>query len=173
MIRKDHRIEIVEIARLNEAELAGVAFRVADAVHALISGCTAAVVLVEAGHEWRMLGQSGPEDVSGSWRRLVARTVRIDARAPEQARALVLPISSERVSTKLVIAPLAAISLPQGTRRIVQPLLDAGGILLDAAVSGGRAPRRQGLRLVSHVPTEDAPAWESPRYSATASSAGR
>ena len=126
MIRKEHRIEIADIARRNEVVLADAAFRIAYAVHALIPGCTAAVVVVGAGAEWRMLAQRGPEDLSGSWRRLVAGTARVEACEPVRSGALVLALPSERISARLVLAPLGAGTLPREARRIVQPLVDAG-----------------------------------------------
>jgi hypothetical protein len=172
VIRKEHRVEFAEIARRNEAVLAGVAFRVADAVHALLSGCTAAVVMVGIGSEWRMLAQSGPEDLSDTWRRLVAGTARLEGPESGHPNALVLRFASQRISAKLAMAPLPAISLPQNTQRIVQPLLDAGGVLLDAALSAEMTPDRPGLRLVTEAQTEDLPGCDPPRLLRSTSSAG-
>ena len=137
MIRKEHRIESAEIARRNDVVLADAAFRVADAVHALIPGCTAVVAIVGVGSEWRMLAQRGPQDLSGAWRRLVAETTRIGDPGCEHPGALVVPVPSERISARLVMVPLAGVSLPESAHRIVRPLLDAGGVLLDSALSAG------------------------------------
>ena len=88
MIRKEHRIEIADIARRNEVVLADAAFRIAYAVHALIPGSTAAVVVVGAGAEWRMLAQRGPERPFG----LVAPPgCRDGSRGGVRARALLRP----------------------------------------------------------------------------------
>ena len=63
--------------------------------------------------------------------------------------ALVVPLPSERISARLVLAPHAGSMLPREARRIVQPLVDAAGLLLDAALTAEPAPRRDALRLVT------------------------
>ncbi len=140
MIRKDHRVEIAEIARAREPALTDVAAEVADAVHALIADCTAAVVVVGVGSEWKMLAQSGPDDLSRFWRRLVAGTARVPQLASDACEAVVLPLASARIRALLVAVPRAGTSLPASTRRILRPLLDAGGILLDATLSEQLVP---------------------------------
>jgi hypothetical protein len=172
VIRKEHRVEVAELARQNEVVLAAVALRVAEAAAALLSGCTAAVVVAGIGSEWRMLAQSGPEDLSDTWRRLVAESTRVEEPDSARSRALVLGLASERISAKLVLAPLAAISLPQSARRIVQPLLDAGGVLLDAALFAETSPGRPGLRLVTGSRTDDQPAGDAPERFTTQARAG-
>ena len=62
--------------------------------------------------------------------------------------ALVLALPSERISARLVLAPLGAGTLPRDARRLVQPLVDAGGHLLDSALTAETTPRRHPLRLV-------------------------
>jgi hypothetical protein len=123
------------MARENEAVLARVASGLAAAVHALIAGCTAGVVVVGIGSEWRMLAQRGPEDLSRSWRRLVARTVRADGPRLRTEGAIVAPVSSTKIRSMLIAVPVEGIALPANAGEIVQPLLDAGGILFDAALS--------------------------------------
>jgi hypothetical protein len=140
VIRKEHRVEIAEIARAREPALANVALEVADAVHALIADCTAAVVVAGAGSEWKMLAQSGPDDLSCSWRRLVAGTVRVQHLSGETHEAVVVPLASARIRALLVAVPRAGTSLPAATSCIVRPLLDAGGILLDATLSEQPVP---------------------------------
>jgi hypothetical protein len=148
MIRRDHRLERAERARQREAALVEVAATVADSVHALIPGCTAAVVLVEHGCEWTLLAQRGSVDISRSWRRLVALYTRVCDDAEDHGDSLVASFPSRRVQAMLVAVPVAGISLPAGTRAIVQPLLDAGGNLLDAAVAPAHAPEQGVLCLV-------------------------
>jgi hypothetical protein len=147
VIRRDHRLEPPESHWRNDAELSKVAFELADAVHALVVGCTAAVVLVEPGSEWRLLAQRGALDVSSSWRRLVARHARSGDEAWDPNEPLVVPFPSPAIRVMLVAVPVDGISLPAGVREIVQPILDAGGILFAAAGSAG-AGERGGLRLV-------------------------
>jgi hypothetical protein len=140
VIRREHRVERAGIDRQNEAVLVDAAAGVVDSVHALIAGCTAAVVVVGAAAEWKMLAQSGPEDLSRTWRRLVSGTGRRADPPCAQRESLVVPFASERIRALLVVVPLRGISLPSGTRRIVQPILDAGGIVLDASLSRESSP---------------------------------
>jgi hypothetical protein len=148
LIRREHRVEIAEIAREREPALAGVALEVADAVHALISDCTAAVVIV-GGPEWQMLAQVGPDDLSFAWRRLVADTWRVGDPANGVRGAFAAPLRSTLIGAMLVAAPQAGTSLPSAARRIVRPLLDAGGIQLDATLSDVAWVARGGIRLVT------------------------
>jgi hypothetical protein len=150
LIRRDHRLETDERARRTAAALAEAATGIADAVHALIPGCTAAVVVVEQGPEWTMLAQRGPVDITRSWRRMVARHTRVIGDSESRRDVLVAPIASRRLHAMVVVVPIEGVSLPQGTRTIVQPLLDAGGLLLDAAMD----PASSGhdiLRLISEA----------------------
>jgi hypothetical protein len=105
-------------------------------------------VVVEVGPEWKLLAQSGPEDISCSWRRLVAGSARVTDRFGDCREAVVAPLASTRIRAMLVVVPRAGTSLPSGARRIVRPLLHAGGILLDATVSDGMSRAGAGLRLV-------------------------
>jgi hypothetical protein len=172
VIRRDHRIEIAEIARKHETVLADAARGVADAVHALVPGCTAAVVVVGMGSEWKMLAQCGPVDLSCFWRRVVATTARVAAPSSGPDDAIVAPFASVRIRAVLALVPLAGTSVPPGTRRIVQPLLDAGGILLDATFSVESTPPRAALRLVPESRPPSSPGCPAPGRSAAASSAG-
>jgi hypothetical protein len=135
VIHREHRADIAEIARRHEQELAAIGQEVADAVHALIPDCSAAVVLAETGPEWRMLAQAGPDDLEHSWRRLVAGASRVTHSWVGQDEALVAPLSSARISAMLVAVPRRGASLARSTGQVVRPLLDAGAILLDAALS--------------------------------------
>lgn len=155
MIRRDHRLEPSESPWRNDAALSEVAIVLADAVHALVVGCTAAVVVVEPGSEWRLLAQRGSLDVSSSWRQLVARHARTGDRAWEPHEPLVVPFPSPAIRAMLVAVPVDGISLPAGVREIVRPILDAGGILLGEA--GSAAPGDRGvLRLVAQPDTSTA-----------------
>jgi hypothetical protein len=135
VIRREHRADVAELARAHEDALVAVGREVAEAVHALIPGCTAAVVLADTGPEWRMLAQCGPGDLTRSWRRLVAGTARITHMPGGPHDALVTPLRSSRINVMLVAVPEGGSSLPPSAQQIVRPLLDAGGILLDAALA--------------------------------------
>jgi hypothetical protein len=162
MIRRDHRIDIAERTRQREAALTEAGAGLADAVHSLIPGCTAAVVVVETGPNWRMLAQRGPVEMEGCWRQLVALHARGHDREGRQSggEALVVPFRAERIRAMLVAVPAAGGSLPRGMHEIVRPLLDAGGLLLDAAVGAAGGT----LRLV--------PPMDAPRGAASSAPAG-
>jgi hypothetical protein len=151
VIRRDNPLEPSDSTWRNDAALSEVAIVLADAVHALVVGCTAAVVVVDPGSRWRLLAQRGPLDVSSSWRQLVARHARNGDLAWEPHEPLVLPFPSPALRAMLVAVPVDGISLPDAVREIVRPILDAGGILLGAA--GSAAPDDRGvLRLVAQPP---------------------
>jgi CBS domain-containing protein len=150
VIRRDHRLETAERARQTAAALTQAAASLADAVHTLIPGCTSAVVVVEQGPQWTMLAQRGPVDVSRSWRRMVARHTRVVDGIGNRRDVLVAPIPSQRLHAMVVAVPIEGVSLPSGTRTIVQPLLDAAGILLDAAFDPTSSEGHV-LRLVSEA----------------------
>ncbi len=153
MIRRDHRIDIAERSRQREAALTEAGAGLADAVHSLVPDCTAAVVVVETGPNWRMLAQRGPVEMESCWRQLVALHARGHDRPEGRQRAceaLVVPFRAERIRAMLVAVPAAGGSLPGGMHEIVRPLLDAGGLLLDAAVGAAGGT----LRL---VPPMDGP----------------
>jgi hypothetical protein len=140
VIRREHRIEVAEIAREREPALTGVAVEVVDAVHALMGDCTVAVVIADVGSGWKMLAQAGPEDLSSSWRGLVADASRAATR-PDQKGAVVARLGSSLIRTLLVAVPRAGTSLPSAAVRIVRPLLDAGGILFDATLRDAQIRR--------------------------------
>jgi hypothetical protein len=120
-----------------ERALVRVADGLAHAIHTLLPGSTAAVVVVGHGSEWRMLGQRGPIDLSSTWRHAVARRVRdSDPRAADEY--LIAPFSAVALEIMLVLAGPADGPDPDSIRVIVQPLLDAGGILLDRALATTR-----------------------------------
>ncbi|HEY1479116.1 MAG TPA: hypothetical protein VGF46_03770 [Gaiellales bacterium] len=106
----------------------------ANGVHTLLPGCTAAVVIA-IGPDWQLLAERGPVDVSAAWRATLADEVRANDRASEQADYLVAPFSSVLSHVLLVLVPNEGATLPERAYAIVQPLLDAGGILLDRAIA--------------------------------------
>ena len=92
----------------------------------------------------------GPIDVSATWRATVADQVR-DSDLPQQhADHLVAPFSAVGLHALLIVEASSSEQMPRRAHAIVQPLLDAGGILLDRALARAgarprRAPRRASL----------------------------
>lgn len=137
MIRwHDHR-EASRDAERGEFALGRVAAGLADAIHTVLPRCTAALVVVGEDSEWRVLAQRGAVDVSSGWREAVARGVRDSDRSFEEANYLVAPFSAVALHIMLVLAPPVGEPLTEGAHVMVQPLLDAGGILLDQALTAG------------------------------------
>jgi hypothetical protein len=121
------------VALPGERALVRVADGLAHAIHTLLPGSTAAVVVVGLGSEWRLLGQRGPVDLSPTWRHAVARRVRASDRPHEVDEYLIAPFSAVSLEILLVLRRGADTPDLARLRVIVQPLLDAGGILLDRA----------------------------------------
>jgi hypothetical protein len=119
-----------------DAALLRVADGLTDAVHTLLPRCTAALVAGERSG-WRLLAQNGPAEPTSGWRCAVAASERDGGRSRVGYGAFVAPFSSVALHVLLVLTPAGGESLPEGAGMIVQPLLDAGGILLDQAVTGG------------------------------------
>jgi hypothetical protein len=138
MIRwRDHR-EASRDAGRGEAALGRVAAGLADAIHTVLPRCTAALVVVGEDSGWRLLAKRGAVDVSSGWREAAVCQVRDSDRSFEEADYLVAPFSAVALHVVLVLAPSAGEPLTEGAHVIVQPLLDAGGILLDQALTEGR-----------------------------------
>jgi hypothetical protein len=154
LIRRDHRLELSESTRRNDAARARVATVLTDAVQALVSNCTAAVVAVDYGAEWQLLAQRGPLDVSSCWRQLVARHDRDGDHVADPRAPVVVEIPFAGVRAMLVVVPVGGSTLPSGLREIVRPLLEAGEILLGAA--GSAPPSERSLRLVEGSRLSDA-----------------
>jgi hypothetical protein len=138
MHRMTHQRAADDAGSTGEAALQKVADGLADAVHTLLPDCTAAIVVVGAGPEWRLLAQRGGLDISANWRRTVARQVRDSDRSHDASDYLVAPFSAVALHVMLLLLPDSGERLAAGVRVVVQPLLDAGGILLDRAATEGR-----------------------------------
>jgi hypothetical protein len=111
-----------------------IAAGLADGVHTLIPSATAAVV-VSIGSDWQLLASRGPVDITATWRAAVANQVR-DSDLPQQhAGYLVAPFSSVGMHALVIVASDSGEQLPRRAHALVQPLLDAGGILLDRALA--------------------------------------
>ena len=150
MIRRDHRIQRSVRERTDEM-LAGVAMVLAEAVQDMLPGCTAAVVAVELGCEWRVLATRGPRDIS-CWRHLVADHDRGNDSGCGPGDPVVMQFPSAGFRAMLIVLPAGGGSLAPDVRETVRPLLDAGGVLLGAA--GSAAPSDGAhLRLVGWDPT--------------------
>jgi GGDEF domain-containing protein len=109
------------------ADLVSVAGGLAEAAHALVPTCTAAVA-VEVGSRWQLLAQSGSIDVASDWRgTLAASTVGGDGpRRGDGYAVAVVPSTNVRALLILITEP---------DREIAPRSLDAIGELL---VDGGR-----------------------------------
>jgi hypothetical protein len=111
-----------------------IAYGLANGVHTLIPSATAAVV-VSIGSDWQLLAQTGPVDISSTWRANVADQVR-DSDLPQQhSDHLVAPFSAVGLHALLIVESASSDHMPRRAHAIVQPLLDAGGILLDRALA--------------------------------------
>lgn len=111
-----------------------IAAGLADGVHTLIPNATAAVV-VAVGSEWQLLAARGSIDIPARWRPEIAKQVR-DSDLPQQhGDYLVAPFSSVGMHALLIVATDSKEQMPRRAHGIVQPLLDAGGILLDRALT--------------------------------------
>jgi hypothetical protein len=156
VIRRDHRIQRSARAGTDEA-LAGVAIVLAEAAQDLVPGCTAAVVAVDLGCEWRVLAKRGPQDISSCWRHLVADHDRGVDSGSGPSDPVVMQFPSAGFRAMLIVLPADGGSLAPDVRETVHPLLDAGGVLLGAA--GSAAPSDHShLRLVrsDQTPAEEA-----------------
>ena len=110
-----------------------IASGLADGVHTLIPSATAAVVVAIEG-EWQLLAERGPIDVPSSWRAEIADQVR-DSDLPQQhGDYLVAPFSAVAMHALLVVTSESNEQMPRRAHALVQPILDAGGILLDRAL---------------------------------------
>jgi hypothetical protein len=119
-----------ETGRLALLEIAA---GLADGVHTLIPSATAAVV-VAIGPEWQLLATRGPIDIAEGWRGAIANQVR-DSDLPQQhGDYLVAPFSAVGMHALLIVASETSDQMPRRAHALVQPLLDAGGILLDRAI---------------------------------------
>jgi hypothetical protein len=114
--------------------LIDIAAGLANGVQMLLPGCTAGVVIA-LGDEWQLLASRGPAELTSSWRQAVAAQVRDTDRSEQQDGYLVAPFSSVTAHVVLVIEANDGEELPERILSIVQPLLDAGGILLDRALA--------------------------------------
>lgn len=106
----------------------------ANGVHTLLPGCTAGVVIA-IGDEWQLLAERGPSDVVGSFDEAIASRVRESDAPVERAGYLIAPFSSVTAHVLLVVIGDAGKELPTRAFAVIQPLLDAGGILLDRALA--------------------------------------
>jgi hypothetical protein len=111
-----------------------IAYGLANGVHTLVPTATAAVV-VSIGSEWQLLAQTGSIDIASTWRADVANQVR-DSDLPQQhTNLLVAPFSAVGLHALLIVETASSEQMPRRAHGIVQPLLDAGGILLDRALA--------------------------------------
>jgi hypothetical protein len=132
-----------------------IAYGLANGAHTLVPSATAAVV-VAIGHEWQLLAQVGPHDVAGSWPAAVANQVR-DSDLPQQHDGyLVAPFSAIGLHALLIVVAPASDRIPRRTHALMQPLLDAGGILLDRALAVQERDRavRRVVRLCRYEGTQ-------------------
>ena len=114
--------------------LLDIAEGLAQGVHTLVAGCSATIV-VALGDEWQLLAAREPQDVAARFDDALAARVR-DSDAPaERAGLLVAPFSSVLAHVLLILEADDGHDLPECALALVQPVLDAGGILLDRAIA--------------------------------------
>lgn len=139
MSRENHEpIDHPDAAHSETSALVAVATGLADGIHGLAPTCTAGVV-VAIGAQWQLLAQQGPADIASAWCASVAARVRDGDRAIEDANTVVTPFSSVTTHALLVL-----VAEPGGhvlSAESVQPLLAAGGVLLDRALAAQRRDR--------------------------------
>ncbi len=132
--------------------LLDIAEGLANGVQTLLPRCTAGVV-VGLGAEWQLLAARGPGDVAAHFDEALAAQVRDSDVAAQHGGLLVAPFSSVTGHVLLVLVADDGLELPERAAAIVQPLLDAGGILLDRALAvqdRDRAVRRVVLLCQEH-----------------------
>jgi hypothetical protein len=111
-----------------------IAYGLAHGAHTLVPSATAAVV-VSIGSEWQLIAQAGPLEIADSWPVAVANQVR-DSDLPQQHGGyLVAPFSAIGLHALLIVVAPSSDQMPRRTHALMQPLLDAGGILLDRALA--------------------------------------
>ena len=129
-----------------------IAYGLANGVHTLIPSATAAVV-VSIGSELAAARAARARSTSPTtWRATVANQVR-DSDLPQQhADHLVAPFSAVGLHALLIVEAASSEQMPRRAHAIVQPLLDAGGILLDRALAVQERDRavRRVVRLCQH-----------------------
>jgi hypothetical protein len=131
-----------------------IAAGLADGVHTLIPSATAAIV-VAIESDWQLLAARGPIDIAATWLPAIADQVR-DSDLPQQhGDYLVAPFSAVGMHALLIIATESREQMPRRAHAIVQPLLDAGGILLDRAIAVQE--RDRAVRRVVRLCTETNP----------------
>jgi hypothetical protein len=106
----------------------------ATGVHTLLPSCSAAIV-IGVGAEWQLLAARGPQDIAASFDEALAAQVRDSDVPAEHDGRLVAPFSSVTGHVLLVLVADEGLQLPERAFAIAQPLLDAGGILLDRALA--------------------------------------
>jgi hypothetical protein len=111
-----------------------IAAGLAAGVHTLIPSTTVGVV-VSIGSEWQLLASRGSIDIAATWRATVANQVRDSDLPQKHGNYLVSPFASVGLHALLIVAAESAEQMPRRANAIVQPLLDAGGILLDRALA--------------------------------------
>jgi hypothetical protein len=128
-----------------------IAHGLANGVHTLIPSATAAVV-VSIESEWQLLAKTGPLDIASTWRANIANQVRDSDLSQQHSRHLVAPFSAVGLHALLVVEAASSDEMPRRAHSIVQPLLDAGGILLDRALAVQQRDRavRRVVRLCQH-----------------------
>jgi hypothetical protein len=128
-----------------------IAYGLANGAHTLIPSATAAVV-VSIGSEWQLLAQAGPLEITDSWPVDVASQVRDSDLAQQHGEYLVAPFSAIGLHALLIVVVASHEQMPRRSHALVQPLLDAGGILLDRALAVQERDRavRRVVRLCQH-----------------------
>ena len=138
--------------------LVEIAYGLANGARTLVPSATAAVV-VAIGSEWQLLAKAGPLEIADSWPVAVANQVR-DSDLPQQHDGYLLaPFSAIGLHALLIVVAAPGEQMPRRTHALLQPLLDAGGILLDRALTVQERDRavRRVVRLCRHEEVPGSP----------------
>lgn len=137
MTREHHEPIDPDAAHSQTPALVAVATGLADGIQSLVPTCTAGVV-VGVGGQWQLLAQQGPADIASTWSASGAARVRDSDRAIEDADTVVTPFSAVTLHALLVLVAEPGGPAPSSVNGVVQPLLAAGGVLLDRALAAQR-----------------------------------
>jgi hypothetical protein len=140
MTRENQQPIDPDAAHSQTPALVAVATGLADGIRSLVPTCTVGVI-VGVGAQWQLLAQHGPADIASTWRASVAARVRDSDRAIEDADTVVTPFSSVTLHALLVLVAEPGGHVEISADGFVQPLLAAGGVLLDRALAAQRRDR--------------------------------
>jgi hypothetical protein len=137
--------------------LVAVAAGIAGGVAHLLPGCGGGVVIGIRG-EWQLVAQRGPVDVRAGWCDATANRTHASRISQRDESSLIAPFSSFDTRALLVVSAAPTASLDPEAFGVVQPLLDAGGVLLDRALAAQERDRAVRRVIVQCEERNDRPA---------------